>query len=306
MIIINRDIAIDRFRGLAIFLMVLVNGIANISGIPPFLKHADDIGLTLADIVAPMFIFATGITYRSSFYKKLERSVKSAYIETTRRYLALAGMGAIFSAGENKVWGVLEAIGFAGLITMAVIRLKPWLRFAVGVGMLGIYQIILDKFMLEAVLSSSHGGLFAAVSWGAMMIISTAISESYKNSKKQLDLMAAILIVLSTISGVIFGISKNRVSAAYVLFSILISLFLFILVDLITKKLLKKPDLLSMWGENPISMYFLHLVLLGIMGLVLGFENVPMLPGLLCVALILTFLSIIAVIMSRKKIYLSL
>lgn len=45
--------SIDAFRGFAIIGMVIVNYIAGISWMPAFLKHAPDIGLTVADFIAP-------------------------------------------------------------------------------------------------------------------------------------------------------------------------------------------------------------------------------------------------------------
>ena len=53
--------AIDQFRGFAIFLMILANYMNNVEIIPGWLKHADDIGFTVIDLIAPMFVFAMGL-----------------------------------------------------------------------------------------------------------------------------------------------------------------------------------------------------------------------------------------------------
>ena len=52
--------AIDQFRGLTIIGMVLANYLAGVRSAPPCLRHADDIGLTVIDLVAPFFIFEIG------------------------------------------------------------------------------------------------------------------------------------------------------------------------------------------------------------------------------------------------------
>ena len=49
--------AIDQFRGFAIFLMILANYMNNVIVIPSWLKHTDEIGYTLIDLIAPMFVF---------------------------------------------------------------------------------------------------------------------------------------------------------------------------------------------------------------------------------------------------------
>ena len=47
--------------------MVLADYFNNIKPIPARLNHAPDIGYTIIDLVAPLFVFAIGITYGMSF-----------------------------------------------------------------------------------------------------------------------------------------------------------------------------------------------------------------------------------------------
>ncbi len=56
-----RSAALDQFRGLAIALMVPANYLEHIAIVPAWLKHAPDIGFTVIDLIAPMFIFALKI-----------------------------------------------------------------------------------------------------------------------------------------------------------------------------------------------------------------------------------------------------
>lgn len=55
--------SIDIFRGLTIFLMVLVNELAGVSGIPAWMKHVppDVDGMTFVDVVFPAFLFIVGM-----------------------------------------------------------------------------------------------------------------------------------------------------------------------------------------------------------------------------------------------------
>ncbi len=90
------------------------------------------------------------------------------YSHFLTRFLAIVGLGAIISAGETALgdnpsgidWGVLQAIGMAGLLTLIVISLPSTWRWIIGAGILVVYQIVLDHFLLDLTLRSPHGGLF--------------------------------------------------------------------------------------------------------------------------------------------------
>lgn len=98
----ERDRALDAFRGLAVVTMVIANFLADKTIVPPFLKHAPDIGLTVIDLIAPLFVVAMAVPFRESYERKSAKAGKaSAAWETARRYLALIGIGAILSAGQS-------------------------------------------------------------------------------------------------------------------------------------------------------------------------------------------------------------
>ena len=129
----NRLDSIDAFRGLAIAGMVIANFIAGVEWVPAWLKHAPDAGFTIIDLVAPMFVFAIGLTYVPSAKRRLAR--EGAWKMTQHfvtRFFAILGIGALLSAGEIALevdgqtinWGVLQAIGVAGLVTLTFIRTK--------------------------------------------------------------------------------------------------------------------------------------------------------------------------------------
>ncbi len=60
----NRILSIDIFRGLTIFLMVFVNDLIPVTGIPVWMKHAeaDANMMTFVDVVFPAFLFIVGIS----------------------------------------------------------------------------------------------------------------------------------------------------------------------------------------------------------------------------------------------------
>jgi len=312
----KRILSIDLFRGIAIILMVVVNYLAGVNSVPSWLKHASDIGLTLADLVAPLFIFAIGLTYRISFEKRREKyGAFKTNIHFLKRYLALIGIGTILTTGEALImnvpanWGVLQVIGMAGIITLIFIRFNIYIRISVGFMLLTAYQIILNKLLLNNVLASSHGGLFGSISWAAMMIISTVVAESFYSKKWQYYVFIITLLVLSVISIFWVPVSKNRVSLSYILISITISAIVFWLLDFISNRLKKPIGLIAWWGQNPIVLYILHLMLLGFFALIplyFWYEGAPLWLAALQLCFLLAALSGVAWVLYKKKIVIAL
>lgn len=272
----NRLASIDEFRGFAIFMMVVINFLARANNVPLWLKHAPDIGFTVADIVAPMFIFAIGLTYGLSFRRRVERAGKGkTYSHFFTRYMAIAGIGFFLTSFGNLTgtyenssnWGLLQAIGTAGLITLLFIKFSTKIRAIVGILLLIFYQFMLDQFWLQTVISSSHGGLYGSLSWGAMLILGTVFADLYhspnKNSKKFLS-VAIIVLAIGLLSLFFIPISKNRISFSYVLVALSLSVLIFEIFDFSIKKFNIRINLLSSWGKNPLLLYILHIFLLGI------------------------------------------
>lgn len=310
----SRISSIDAFRGFAIIGMVIVNYIAGISWMPAFLKHAPDVGLTVADFIAPFFIFAIGLNYRASFDRRME---KDGFFKTAGhfagRYLAIAGIGAIFAAGEplageSANWGVLQAIGMAGLVCLLFIRLNKYLRLIIGLAMLAVYQLILNTFMLGTVLSSSHGGLFGSVSWSAMLLLSTYLADEFRQNKNRYTVVSVLFLAAVVLAALVVPVSKNRVSASYVLITLAAGALLFRVFDLIFKTE-KSGSFLIWWGANPLLLYVLHQILLGFIvlpGIPAWYQDAPVYIVTLQAIFLLGVLTFIARALYRRKVFIKL
>jgi len=271
--------AIDQFRGFAILCMVVINYGMDIQTLPDWLKHSQDIGMTFADLGTPVFIFAIGLTYGLSFRRRVK---KNGYLSTIghfiRRYLAFIGLGAILTAGQTALgrrldlvdWGVLQAIGFAGLMTLLVISLPTGIRLGFGLGLLAIYQILLDKYWLGIVLGSQHGGLPGSLSWSAFLIIATVLGDIFQDeSSRKYFLWASALTLLTGFAlTALVPVSKNRVSASYDLITLGSSGIVFSIFYLTNFRL----NFFAAWGQNPLLLYLLSF-------LVTGFFVLPGIPA---------------------------
>lgn len=310
----ERDSAIDQFRGLAIFLMVLANFLAGVRWIPAWLKHAPDIGLTVIDIIAPMFIFAIGLTFYPSFQRRfIQNGTKPTYLHFIRRFLSILGIGAILSAGERAFgistqpadWGVLQAIGIAGLVTLIFIRMPLKWRAIIGIIVIAGYQIVLDRFWLGQVLGSPHGGIAGSISWSGMLILSTCLAEIYHNveRRKVFPWLAVMLLAAGLIMALWLPVSKNRVSSSYIMISMAISAIMFWILHLVSRKNINNNNVLTTWGRNPLVLYVLHLLLIGIVflpGIPAIYEDAPIwLIGVETVILIFS-MTMIAKFLEKK------
>lgn len=304
-----RDLSVDRLRGALVVLMVIGDYLSGIQAVPAFLKHAPDIGLTVADLVAPAFVFIIGLNYGGSFLKRSQSSVTSAYRYFLWRYLGLIGIGAVIVAGGTMVgrptdWGVLQAIGVAGLICLLVIRLSTTWRFVIGMALLGGYQYLLDQVMLQTVLNSVHGGLFGALSWAALLILSTAVADVWRKGFAPFLPCTGLLVVAAALSTLVVPVSKHRVSLSYILITLALSAAVFLALKAIDRFRQWKPGILCWWGQNALALYLIHLVFVGVFAVPPApwwYAEVSVWLGALQLVAILASMSWVAWTMSRRR-----
>lgn len=275
----GRDPTIDAFRGLAVLLMALGNFEIGVRLFPAWLKHAPDIGFTVADLVAPMFVVAIGLTVGVSMRRRQESEGSSAaYGHLAVRALALVGIGAIISAGHVLVrpesaaggtWGVLQCLGTSCLLLLPMVFRPTWQRALVGVGLLASYQWLLDRYWLDTVLGSSHNGLPGVISWAGLLMLATAVGDRYHDVADP-DRRSRLLLTTGVAACVLalavapwLPISKNRASLTFML----LGLGLCLLVLLVCHLLLRDRPAGALWlqrvGRNPLVLYLVNLLLLG-------------------------------------------
>lgn len=251
---------IDQFRGFAILLMVLADYLSRIQSVPAWLKHAPWRGLTVVDLIAPMFIFAIGLVYRPSWQRRLRRDGRrQTILHFIRRFLALIGIGTLTPWGYS--WGLFQTIGGAGLVSLLVIWLPTLVRLIIGAAMLGGYQILLGNVWADRVPNSVWCELEGVLSWAAMMILASALADLYYDRSRGRRMY--ILGVLASLGlGIVLSkrvdVSLYYVSASYVLISLGVSGLLFAGFHVLTEKLQVRLPMLIAWGKNPLVMYLLH------------------------------------------------
>lgn len=268
--------AIDQYRGFSLFIMVLGNAFVASGRAPWWLEHPPDVGFRIPDAFAPFFVMAIGLTFGPSLRRRAARegSFKAAAHALARwGALVLIGLGitgieALLGANPSGVlWGVLEALGAGGLITLPFLFLPKGLRFAAGLALLAAYQLLLDAFWLEDVLRAPHGGPWGALGWGGMMVLSTALGDLFREGERGRRLYpwaSGAVLALGLALALAVPVSKARVSMSYVVVVVGLSGLAFFAMYLVTGRWGRPAEMLSAWGQNPLLLYVLHIACLGI------------------------------------------
>jgi predicted acyltransferase len=253
--------AIDQFRGFAIVLMVLADYLSRIRRVPAWLKHAPGVGVTVVDLIAPMFILSIGLIYRPSLQRRLLRDGRrKTLMHFIRRFLALIGIGTLTPPGFS--WGLFQTIGGAGLISLLVIGLPSLLRLIIGGIVLGGYQVLSDNVWMRRVTpSSSWCEIEGALSWAAMLILASVLADWYYDrprARRKFILGSLASLGLGIVLSNWVDVSQYYVSASYVLIGLGASGVLFAGFHMQTERLRIRLPMLIAWGKNPLVMYLLH------------------------------------------------
>lgn len=266
----GREVAIDQFRGLAILLMLPANYMEHIRVVPPWLKHAPDVGITIIDFIAPFFIFAIGLTFGESVRRRMDKHGPQATIEhVIKRALALIGLGMLFSVGEHsygfnggQLWGTLQAIGVAIALTLPTLWLKPFARLAFALTLLSFYQFLLGQGWLEVVLAASHAGIQGSLSWAALLMCATVFADLRTQRGVYLSL-AVVLLIAGLGLATVFPVSKHRMSVSFDLIVSASAALTYAVTEGWVARL-GPVNALVTWGNNSLVLYVSHLMLLSV------------------------------------------
>lgn len=140
----KRDITIDRFRGLAIFSIMLIQTLADFPQLgfwPKLGSHKSGMGIQIveglqfSDIFAPMFLFAIALTYKKSFNtRKVILGEKEAKKHFIIRYIYLIAIGGVLRGCESFIYFInygyvekkIDCFFFLGIgVLVIVLLLKP-------------------------------------------------------------------------------------------------------------------------------------------------------------------------------------
>ena len=130
----KRVVSLDVFRGLTIAGMILVSVLYFFPDTPAILQHAPWVGLTLADLVFPFFLFIVGVSMTYSFASRSKLSKRKLWGHFIFRVVALYLIGVALGFGffiygipdfsAIRIPGVLQLIALSSLFAAPFARLK--------------------------------------------------------------------------------------------------------------------------------------------------------------------------------------
>ncbi len=287
--------SIDILRGATVALMVLVNNPGSWACVWPPLRHAAWNGLTLADLVFPLFLFVMGVSMYFSFRKSGYR----LSWKVLKRALLLVGIGLLLNWIGGMVWshsasltelrwtGVLQRFGLCfgiGAVLVCTLPHKalPW----VSAFILALYAGILllgngyaysadnilsraDRFLLpEAHLYLDNGvdpeGILSTLPCIAHTLIGFLVGKllADKNARKTL-LTGAALLGIGLLVSLWLPLNKKVWSPSFVLVLCGIGTLLLCILYYLTdeKHIWKHTGFFMAFGTNAIFCYVMgHVV----------------------------------------------
>ena len=150
----SRIASIDVFRGLTMAVMIFVNALDGVHGLPWWTHHAhaSEDRMTYVDMVFPFFLFAIGLSLPIAIDRRLRRnpSQVSLWIHVTVRSISLIVLGLILANAEKadrarmgisgSLWALLGILCSALFLLdySTLKRLQPYSRILQTIGLIGV------------------------------------------------------------------------------------------------------------------------------------------------------------------------
>jgi heparan-alpha-glucosaminide N-acetyltransferase len=100
-----RIVSIDIFRGVTMAVMIFVNALSEVRGLPwwTYHAHAEQDLMTYVDMVFPFFLFIVGMSMPLSIAQRLKRNPSQAalWLHVAQRFLSLLVLGLILANAEK-------------------------------------------------------------------------------------------------------------------------------------------------------------------------------------------------------------
>lgn len=118
------------------------------------------------------------------------------------------------------MWGVLQTLGIAGIVTIWTLPLDNKKRTVIALAIIAIYGLLLtqNQTFFDSVESTRHGGPLGALSYGAITIFGLVAGQMLTSKRgfyKNATLMGLSLIILSAAIAMQIPYNKLLVTPSY-------------------------------------------------------------------------------------------
>lgn len=306
--------SLDHFRGLALFLMILVNSLSPYN-VPKWLKHSPWNGYQFPDLVAPLFLFAMGVAYRISLQRRLSRfGIKKTLFHFIKRYviLFLFGFLGILLVKRSFDWGILQMLGAVGLFILPIMFLSPLCSIITSFILLIFYQISMNVFGLsDFILKFDMGGPFSTLSWAFIPVFAASFvgvevfSQKNHTYLKKFLLVGIMLSLAGFAESYFIPFNKHLVSSSYILFSTGLATILFSVFYILVEICKFHIDIFNALGKNSLVIFMFTNIISTILSVNIP-KSLPIIYPILATIGLLVISIIIAKIFMRYEIYIKL
>lgn len=295
-----RLVSIDQLRGYAIFGMILVNFLGQFEVMPWMLKHHRT-GMSYADTIAPLFIFIVGMGFRLSLQRRVEAlGWWPAARAAAKRYVVLVLIGIVIynPADPGNWWDALVDIGLGGLLSLPFLMAPTSVRVFAALAYLALFQFIfsLTSYGPWLMGNSFNGGPLGILSWAGILLFGTVAWDIFAAGPAQRPLRKLLLWALALcLAGWALKVewpgikaewpfSQYWMTAPYSLYSTGLSfLACAFFLWFCDRRGWKFPHL-TVLGRNPLVLYLIQYVLIGLHGAFLAQRDAPVFMALLSFA----------------------
>ena len=292
----DREPSLDLLRGITLALMIIVgNGMVAFTGFYAQLSHSVWNGLTLTDLIMPLFIFVVGLTIPYSFSKRLARrgnsldivkeKKKSLIGHILQRTFILIALGFLLNyidklfltqgqdyiLADTGLYGVLFRIALCYLVaSLTFLYLKPKWRIILAMAIPLVYYFIGTEPNIIAVDHAVFGttglvseGMLSTFASFAVVLIGVLVSEYMLTTEgpklPNLTKLAALLIGIGIVSSFWLPVNKQLWTSSYSVLTAGLSLVLFLACYYLLKRVNIVTEFFSVLGMNCIFLYLLNM-----------------------------------------------
>jgi heparan-alpha-glucosaminide N-acetyltransferase len=180
----SRIVSVDIFRGLTLLVMIFVNDLAEVKGLPWWTYHlpGNVNGMTYVDMVFPFFLFIVGISTPLAIRHRVSRgdSAERLWIHVITRSFALIVLGIALANAEKvdaqlthvnaSAWGLLTLVG-AILFWAAYPRSERYKALFTGMKLAGLLLIIVMFAIFRRVDQNGHSAWLDFGYWEILGLI---------------------------------------------------------------------------------------------------------------------------------------
>src|SRR5580698_10638214 len=165
----GRVASIDVFRGLTMMVMIFVNELSGVQGLPwwTYHAHAQEDVMTYVDMVFPFFLFIVGMSLPLSVAQRLKRnaSLPALWLHVLLRVLGLLVLGLILANAEKcdpaqmpiggSLWALL-ALVCAGLYLSVYAKSDRFPAYSRVLRFVGLFGVIALLAVFRRATPSGH------------------------------------------------------------------------------------------------------------------------------------------------------